>query len=88
MVVDPPVPHPRSTTGGLDPRVRMVLDVLAGRSVESVAAAWNVETSLVQPIGDRPMPLEESMQRTEELLLAAAARLARAVGIGLNLAAR
>ena len=53
MVVDPPVPHPRSTTGGLDPRVRMVLDVLAGRSVESVAAAWNVETSLVQRwVGD------------------------------------
>ena len=53
MVVDPPVPHPRSTTGGLDPRVRMVLDVLSGRSVESVAAAWNVETSLVQRwVGD------------------------------------
>ncbi len=41
---------------------------------------------VVQPILDRPMPLDEAMARTEELLVAAGARLARTVGIGLELA--
>ncbi len=50
-----PVPAPRAprSTVGVDPRVRMVLDVLAGRPLDSVAAAWNVEASLVQRwVGD------------------------------------
>ena len=56
LVADP-VPAPRDprapATAGVDPRVQMVLDVLAGRSVDSVAAAWNVEASLVQRwVGD------------------------------------
>jgi glycerate kinase len=42
--------------------------------------------SLVQPIIDRPMDLAEAMARTEPLLQAAAGRLARSVGIGLELA--
>ena len=53
--VPDPVPAPRDprSTNGVDPRVRMVLDVLAGRSVDSVAATWNVEPSVVQRwVGD------------------------------------
>jgi glycerate kinase len=42
--------------------------------------------SVVQPIIDRPLTLEEAMARTESLLLAAAGRAARSVGIGLDLA--
>ena len=49
MVPDPvPTPRHRRSTNGFDPRVRMVLDVMAGSSVEAVAAEWNVETSLVE----------------------------------------
>jgi glycerate kinase len=52
------------------------------------AAALEVATalSLVQPIADRPLSLEESMADTDRLLRAAASRLARAIGIGLELA--
>ena len=42
--------------------------------------------ALVQPIGDRPMALEESMADTERLLTNAAERVARTVEIGLLLA--
>jgi glycerate kinase len=41
--------------------------------------------ALVQPIGDRPMTLEESMADTERLLANAAERVARWVAIGLEL---
>jgi glycerate kinase len=44
--------------------------------------------ALVQPISDGPMTLAESMADTDRLLSDAAARLARAVGIGLGLAGR
>ena len=44
--------------------------------------------SLVQPILDRPIELADAMADTERLLTAAAGRLARAVGIGLELARR
>ncbi|MGH2455902.1 MAG: glycerate kinase [Candidatus Limnocylindria bacterium] len=44
--------------------------------------------AVVQPISDRPMPLEESMADTERLLANAAERVARTVGIGLGLAGR
>ena len=49
------------------------------------AEALNAATSLtvVQPIVDRPMDLTEAMADTERLLVAAAERLARTVGIGL-----
>src|SRR5689334_18408777 len=48
-----PTPRDPRTTTGVDPRVRMVLDVLAGSTVESAAAAWNVEVSLVERwVGD------------------------------------
>jgi signal transduction histidine kinase len=49
-LVGGPAPAPRDprSTSEVDPRVRMVLDVLAGSSVDSVAAAWNIEASLVQ----------------------------------------
>ncbi len=42
--------------------------------------------AVVQPIGDRPMTLEESMADTERLLTNAAERVARSVAIGLQLA--
>ena len=41
--------------------------------------------ALVQPIGDRPMTLAESMADTERLVTNAAERVARSVGIGLEL---
>ena len=41
---------------------------------------------IVQPIIDRPMDLADAMADTQRLLTAAAARLARSVGIGLELA--
>ena len=52
------------------------------------AEALNAATSLtvVQPIVDRPMELVEAMAETERLLVAAAGRLARTVGIGLSVA--
>jgi glycerate kinase len=43
---------------------------------------------LVQPVADRPMSLAESMADTERLLVNAAERLARSVGIGFTLAER
>lgn len=51
------------------------------------AEALDTETAIavVQPILDRPMELTEAMAATERLLTAAAARLARSVGIGLEL---
>ncbi|MGH2446000.1 MAG: glycerate kinase [Candidatus Limnocylindria bacterium] len=42
--------------------------------------------AVVQPIIDRPMDLAEAMADTERLLQAAAGRLARSIGIGLELA--
>ncbi len=47
-----------------------------------VATALNV----VQPIVDRPMALDDAMADTERLLIAAAGRLARTVGVGMALA--
>lgn len=55
-----------------------------GEGAEALAAATSL--SLVQPIIDRPMGLDEAMAGTEPLLRAAAGRLARSVGIGLELA--
>ncbi|MDQ2934563.1 MAG: glycerate kinase, partial [Chloroflexota bacterium] len=42
--------------------------------------------TVVQPIVDRPLSLEEAMAETERLLKRAATRLARSIGIGLELA--
>jgi glycerate kinase len=42
--------------------------------------------AVVQPVVDRPMPLDESMADTERLVANAAERLARSVGMGLALA--
>jgi glycerate kinase len=44
--------------------------------------------AVVQPIGDRPMSLKESMADTERLLANAAERLARTVEVGAGLAER
>jgi glycerate kinase len=50
------------------------------------ALEWSTSLAVVQPIIDRPMELSEAMAETARLLTAAAARLARTVGIGVELA--
>lgn len=57
-----------------------------GPGAEALEASGLFE--LVQPIGDRPMTLAEAMADTERLLMNAAERLARSVGIGLAQAQR
>jgi glycerate kinase len=44
--------------------------------------------AVVQPIGDRPMALDEAMQDTERLLANAAERVARTLELGIGLAER
>jgi glycerate kinase len=55
-----------------------------GPGAEALDAAMAV--SVVQPIVDRPTDLATAMADTERLLVAGAARLARTIGIGLELA--
>ena len=55
-----------------------------GPGAEALDAAMAL--TVVQPIVDRPMELADAMADTERLLQAAAARLARSIGIGLELA--
>ena len=55
-----------------------------GEGAEALNAATTL--TLVQPIADRPMELQAAMADTERLVGDAAARLARAIGIGLGLA--
>jgi glycerate kinase len=55
-----------------------------GPGAEALDAAMAL--SVVQPIVDRPMDLPTAIADTERLLIAAAGRLARTVGIGLELA--
>ena len=57
-----------------------------GPNAEALDAAITLD--LVQPVIDRPMDLADAMADTERLLRAGAARLARSVGIGLDLAGR
>ncbi len=54
-----------------------------GPGAEALDAAMAL--AVVQPIIDRPMDLADAMADTERLLIAAAGRLARSVGIGLEL---
>ena len=53
-----------------------------GPGAEALDAATSL--TVVQPIVDRPMDLAVAMAETERLLIAAASRLARTVGIGLS----
>lgn len=63
--------------------------LLAGALGDGAAALEGATAlSLVQPIPDRPMELAAAMADTERLVADAAARVARAVGIGLSLARR
>jgi len=55
-----------------------------GPGAEALDAVMTL--SVVQPIIDRPMDLADAMADTERLLIAAAGRLARSVGIGLEMA--
>jgi glycerate kinase len=56
-----------------------------GDRAEALDAVMSL--AVVQPIVDRPMSLDEAMADTERLLRAGAARLARTIGIGLELGA-
>jgi glycerate 2-kinase len=56
-----------------------------GDRAEALDAAMSL--AVVQPVIDRPMSLADAMADTERLLQAGAARLARSIGIGLELAA-
>ena len=55
-----------------------------GPGAEALDAATSL--TVVQPIPDRPMELAQAMATTERLLVAAAGRLARTVGIGMQVA--
>jgi glycerate kinase len=55
-----------------------------GPGAEALDAAMAL--TVVQPIVDRPMDLADAMADTERLLQAAAGRLARTIGIGMELA--
>ncbi|MBA3740690.1 MAG: glycerate kinase, partial [Chloroflexi bacterium] len=55
-----------------------------GERAEALDAATSL--TVVQPIIDRPMDLAAAIADTERLLTAAAGRLARSIGIGLELA--
>ena len=55
-----------------------------GERAEALDAATSL--AVVQPIIDRPMSLADAMADTERLLQAGAARLARSIGMGLELA--
>ena len=55
-----------------------------GPGAEALDAATSL--TVVQPIADRPMELAEAMAETQRLLVAAAGRLARTIGIGLQVA--
>lgn len=55
-----------------------------GPNAEALDAATNI--AVVQPIIDRPMNLEDAMADTERLLRTGAQRLARTIGVGLDMA--
>jgi glycerate 2-kinase len=71
-------------------RSRSTLVVLLCGALGPGAEALEGTASLavVQPIVDRPVTLDEAMADTERLLQAAASRLARTIGVGLELGNR
>ena len=70
------------------PRNTPVVLVCGALGPGAAALDAAMSLSVVQPILDRPMELAEAMADTERLLVAAAGRLARSIGIGLELARR
>ena len=68
------------------PRNTPVVLLCGGLGPGAQALDAAMALSLVQPIVDRPTDLATAMADTERLLQAAAARLARSIGIGLELA--
>ena len=55
-----------------------------GPGAEALDAAMSL--AVVQPVIDRPMPVADAMADTHRLLVAAGARLARTIGVGMALA--
>ncbi|MGI8998861.1 MAG: glycerate kinase family protein [Candidatus Limnocylindria bacterium] len=68
------------------PRRTPVVLLCGGLGPGAGALDAAMSLSVVQPILDRPMDLTEAMADTDRLLQAAAGRLARSIGIGLELA--
>jgi len=68
------------------PRKTPVVLLCGGLGPGAAALDAVMALTVVQPILDRPIPLEEAMADTERMLIAAAGRLARSIGIGLELA--
>ncbi|MGH9274829.1 MAG: glycerate kinase, partial [Acidimicrobiales bacterium] len=64
-----------------DTRVVLLCGAL-GEGAEALEAATAI--TVVQPILDRPIDLASAMAETKRLLVAAAGRLARTIGIGLE----
>jgi len=67
------------------PRNTPVMLLCGGLGPGAEALDAVMALAVVQPIIDRPMDLADAMADTERLLIAAAGRLARCVGIGLEL---
>lgn len=68
------------------PRRTPVVLLCGGLGPGAGALDAAMSLSVVQPILDRPMDLADAMADTDRLLQAAAGRLARSIGIGLELA--
>ena len=67
------------------PRNTPVMLLCGGLGPGAEALDAVMALAVVQPVIDRPMDLADAMADTERLLIAAAGRLARCVGIGLEL---
>lgn len=67
-------------------RATPVVLVCGGLGAGAAALDAATAITMVLPVVDRPLTLEAAMAETRPLLVAAAARLARAIGIGLELA--
>jgi glycerate kinase len=68
------------------PRATPVVLLCGGLGTRAEVLDAATAISVVQPVVDRPTDLESAMADTHRLLVAAAGRLARTVGIGLELA--
>jgi glycerate kinase len=70
------------------PRRTPVILLCGGLGPGAEALDAVMALTVVQPIVDGPMALADAMAETERLLRAAAGRVARSIGIGLELSRR